>query len=103
MNGIIISLALNYALLSINPMVDATIMCGYHLGPAYASVSVETTAKEHMFAWAYSPERVLYDFRIGARFDDIDFGLSRWCYHNVSYGHYDEMVGLSFYFRWSTW
>ena len=103
MNGIIISLALTYSIWSTNPMVDATIMGGYHVGPIYGTVSVETIAEERVFAWAYVPERVLYDFRLGARFDDIDFGLSRWCYHNVSNGNYAQPWGLSFFFRWSTW
>jgi len=105
MNGLVAALVLNYALsFGADPtIVDATIIAGYHFGPAYATVGVQTWAREHVFAWAYSPTRVLYDFRVGARLGDVDFGLSRWCYHNVSNGDYAQPWGLSFYFKWSTW
>lgn len=103
MNGLIAVLILNYSLFPVSGDVTALVGAGYHLGPAYAMVSVETHAEEQDLAWAYSPDRVLYDFRVGARFGDVDFGLSRWCYHNVSLGKYSQPWGLSFYFEWSTW
>lgn len=103
MSGLIAALLLNYTLLGSDPAVDAAILAGYRLGPAYATVQVQTLCEEAVFAWSYIPLQVTYDFRIGMRLDWIDVGLSRWCSHPIGGFGFRDSYGLSLYVHFGNW
>jgi hypothetical protein len=108
MNGIILSLMLSYSLLGWQDgsvPVQAQIAGGYHVGPVYAIVALDTWAFQRTFAWQYEPVSVEYDFRVGVKFDGFDIYLSRFCQHNVDAGswRYPETMGFSIVMKWSNW
>lgn len=107
-SGIILSIALSYNLMSFGsgalPDAVATLEGGYHIGPVYALVSVETQAQEGAIAWAYYPSMVTYDFKLGVKFSGFDAHLSRYCVHGVDvvyWGH--EPAGLRLEVSYTTW
>ena len=103
MSGVILSLLLNYGILTSPRPVEAMLLGGYYVGPFYATVSAATMMTEAYFAWGYYPKSIDYDFRVGFRKWGFDFGLSRWCIHEVSRSGTHESWDLSFFFQWSNW
>jgi hypothetical protein len=82
--------------------MTAEVGAGYHVGPAYALVTVTTGCEQDVLGWNYTPLNVKYDFRFGVAWRGLDVYVSRWCQHNV-FGHYDEYWGLSLTLSYRNW
>jgi hypothetical protein len=64
------------------PPMEAELVAGYQVGPAYATCAIATTMTPVSIV-NYQPITVRYDFRAGLQWRGIDLCVSRFCRHNI--------------------
>jgi hypothetical protein len=102
MSGVILAFLLSTQLIGSPDWTEAAMTGGYHLGPAYATVTVATRMETITPLWNYRPMDVLWDFRLGVHFEGFDASLSRYCRHDV-FGGSEDIGGLRLLLSWSNW
>jgi hypothetical protein len=101
-HGLILSILLIHPIYPLTDnFVEASICGGYYIEGFYGTVEVETIAKPSIIGISYQPLNIMYDFRVGWKWQGFDIAISRHCEHGID-RYIEGTGGFSLMLKWST-